>query len=137
MSFARAPRPRLQHRATVTGRRASVTERSTSSPVSLVSLSTSVFALPRAPAGRPRDLIVRATREKRFVPRAVRIDSTVIEADVKHPTDAGLAGPGVRSLVREGRRLAKLIGEKPRGVRDRSRSMGKKLRGGIGVGCSG
>ena len=30
-------------------------------------------------------------REKRFRPRAVRIDSTVIEADVKYPTDAGLA----------------------------------------------
>ena len=41
-----------------------------------------------------RALIVRATREKRFRPRAVRIDSTVIEADVKYPTDAGLASSG-------------------------------------------
>src|ERR1700752_3216754 len=57
-----------------------------------------------------RALIVRATREKRFVPRAVRIDSTVIEADVKHPTDAGLASVGVRALAREGRKLAKLVG---------------------------
>ena len=38
-----------------------------------------------------RALIVKATREKRFRPRAVRIDSTVIEADMKYPTDAGLA----------------------------------------------
>ena len=38
-----------------------------------------------------RALIVKATRAKRFRPRAVRIDSTVIEADVKYPTDAGLA----------------------------------------------
>ena len=38
-----------------------------------------------------RALIVKATREKRFRPRAVRIDSTVIEADVNYPTDAGLA----------------------------------------------
>jgi IS5 family transposase len=36
-----------------------------------------------------RALIVKATREKRFRPRAVRIDSTVIEADVRYPTDAG------------------------------------------------
>ena len=37
-----------------------------------------------------RALIVKATREKRFRPRAARIDLTVIEADVKYPTDAGL-----------------------------------------------
>jgi IS5 family transposase len=59
----------------------------------------------------------------------VRIDSTVIEADVKHPTDAGLAGHGVRALAREGRKLARLVGEKRRRVRDRSRAMGHKLRG--------
>ena len=48
-----------------------------------------------------RALIVKATREKRFRPRAVRIDSTVIEADVRYPTDAGLASHGVRALARE------------------------------------
>ena len=75
-----------------------------------------------------RALIVKATREKRFRPRAVRIDSTVIEADVKYPTDSGLASSGVRVLAREGRKLARLVGEKRRRVRDRSRSMGRKLR---------
>jgi transposase, IS5 family len=75
-----------------------------------------------------RALIVKATREKRFRPRAVRIDSTVIEADVKYPTDAGLASSGVHVLAREGRKLAKLIGEKKARVRDRSRAMGHKLR---------
>jgi IS5 family transposase len=75
-----------------------------------------------------RALIMKATREKRFRPRAVRIDSTVIEADVKYPTDAGLASAGVRTLPREGRKLQKLIGEQKRRVRDRSRSMGRKLR---------
>jgi transposase, IS5 family len=75
-----------------------------------------------------RALIVKATREKRFRPRAVRIDSTVIEADVKYPTDAGLASSGVRVLAREGRRLAKLVAERKARVRDRSRSMGRKLR---------
>jgi len=75
-----------------------------------------------------RALIVKATREKRFRPRAVRVDSTVIEADVKYPTDAGLASSGARVLAGEGRKLAKLIGEKKARVRDRSRSMGRKLR---------
>src|ERR1700758_2962260 len=63
-----------------------------------------------------------------FRPGAVRIDSTVIEADVKYPTDAGLASSGVAVLAREGRKLAKLIGEKKARVRDRSKSMGHKLR---------
>jgi IS5 family transposase len=75
-----------------------------------------------------RAMIVRACREKRFRPRAVRVDSTVIEADVQYPTDAGLASSGVGVLAREGRKLAKLIGEKKARVRDRSRAMGRKLR---------
>lgn len=75
-----------------------------------------------------RAMIAQATREKRFRPRAVRIDSTVIEADVKYPTDAGLASAGVSTLAREGRKLARLVKEKTARVRDRSRSMGHKLR---------
>jgi IS5 family transposase len=75
-----------------------------------------------------RALIARATREKRFRPRAVRIDSTVTEADIKYPTDAGLASAGVRSLAREGRKLAALVGEQRRRVRDRSRALGRRLR---------
>ncbi len=75
-----------------------------------------------------RSLITAAVREQRFRPRAVRIDSTVVEADVRYPTDAGLASSGVRVLAREGRKLAKLLGEKRRRVRDRSRAMGHVLR---------
>jgi transposase, IS5 family len=75
-----------------------------------------------------RALLVKACREKRFRPRAVRVDSTVIEADVRYPTDADLASAGVRVLAREGRKLAKLIGETKRRVRDRSREVGRKLR---------
>lgn len=76
-----------------------------------------------------RTLIVSATRQKRFRARAVRIDSTVVEADVRYPTDSGLAAHGVRVLAREGRKLAKFIGETERRVRDRSRAMGQRLRG--------
>jgi transposase, IS5 family len=75
-----------------------------------------------------RVLIVAATRSKRFRPRAVRIDSTVIEGDVKYPTDSGLAAHGVRVLAREGKKLARLVQEHKRRVRDRSRSMGRTLR---------
>lgn len=75
-----------------------------------------------------RTLITSATRQKRFRARAVRIDSTVIEADVKYPNDSGLASHGVRMLAREGRRLAEQIGESGLRVRDRSRSVGKRVR---------
>ena len=75
-----------------------------------------------------RALIESAVRERRFKARAVRIDSTVIEADIKYPTDAGLASHGVKSLAREGRKLAAKLRENTTRVRDRSRSMGHKLR---------
>ena len=75
-----------------------------------------------------RSLIETAVREKRFRPRAVRIDSTVVEADVRYPTDADLASHGVRVLAREGRKLAALVKEKRTRVRDRSRQLGRKLR---------
>jgi transposase, IS5 family len=52
----------------------------------------------------------------------------VIEADVKYPTDAGLASSGVKVLAREGRKLVRLIRERMARVRDRSRAMGHKLR---------
>jgi IS5 family transposase len=75
-----------------------------------------------------RELIQKARREKRFRPRAARIDSTVVEADIRYPTDSGLAADGVGALAREGRKLAKLIGAKRTGVRDRSRAAGRRLR---------
>jgi transposase, IS5 family len=84
---------------------------------------------PEVVAELSRALIFKATREKRFRARAVRIDSTVIEADVKYPTDAGLAAHGVRALAREGRKLAAKIGETKVTVRNRSRALGRRLRG--------
>src|SRR5438552_4702582 len=67
-----------------------------------------------------RVVIGKAQRETRFRARAVRIDSTVVEADVRYPTDAGLAGDGARTLAREGKRLAARAGGTATRVRDRS-----------------
>jgi IS5 family transposase len=75
-----------------------------------------------------RELIVKATRETRFRARAVRVDSTVIEADIRYPTDAGLAAHGVRALARQGGKVAQKAREKKTRVRDRSRAMGRRLR---------
>ena len=75
-----------------------------------------------------RLVIAKARREKRFRPRAARIDATVVEADIKYPTDAGLAADGVRALAREGRKLAAKIKAKRTAVRDRSRAVGVRMR---------
>jgi hypothetical protein len=48
----------------------------------------------------------------------VRIDSTVVEADVRYPTDASLARAGVRTLAREAKRLQLKSATQAR-VRDR------------------
>ena len=75
-----------------------------------------------------RMVIEKARRETRFRPRAARIDSTVVEADIRYPTDAVLALHGVRALAREGRKLAGMIGGKRTAVRDRSRAIGTPVR---------
>ena len=75
-----------------------------------------------------RSVIAKAQRETRFVGRAVRVDSTVIEADIKYPSDATLALQGTRALAREGRKLAGMIKVSVTAVRDRSRSVGRTVR---------
>jgi IS5 family transposase len=74
-----------------------------------------------------RMVIEKAQRETRFTARAARIDSTVVEADIRYPSDAMLALQGARSLAREGKKLTALIAGTAR-VRDRSRSIGKTVR---------
>jgi IS5 family transposase len=75
-----------------------------------------------------RLVLGKAQRETRFRVRAVRVDSTVVEADVRYPTDAGLAGDGVRTLAGEGRKLRRLLEGQLPGVQDRSRAVGRRLR---------
>jgi transposase, IS5 family len=75
-----------------------------------------------------RGLIEKARRERRFGARAARIDSTVVEADIKYPTDAELALQGARALAREGRKLGAKLRAAGRRVRDRSRSISRAVR---------
>jgi transposase, IS5 family len=79
-------------------------------------------------AGLTRGLIEKAARERRFRPRAARIDSTVVEADIKYPTDAELALQGARALARAGRKLGAGLGITATRVRDRSRSISRAVR---------
>lgn len=75
-----------------------------------------------------RVVIGKAQREARFRPRAVRVDSTVVEADVRYLSDAMLALQGARALAREGRKLAGRLGGQTTRVVDRSRSISKTVR---------
>jgi transposase, IS5 family len=75
-----------------------------------------------------RLVIAKAQRESRFMGRAVRVDSTVIEADIRYPSDAMLALQGTRALAREGRKLARMLKGATATVRDRSRSVGRTVR---------
>ena len=75
-----------------------------------------------------RLVIAKAQRETRFVGRAVRVDSTVIEADIRYPSDAMLALQGTRALAREGRKLAGMVKGATATVRDRSRAVGRTVR---------
>lgn len=68
------------------------------------------------------------TGERRFVARAARIDSTVVEADIRYPTDLGLAADATKVLARAAAAAGDLMGgDRPR-VRDRSRAVAQRLR---------
>lgn len=75
-----------------------------------------------------RGVIELAVHERRFVARSARIDSTVVEADVRYPSDAMLCLQGARALARQSRKLAKRIGQSPTAVRDRSRAISRRVR---------
>jgi IS5 family transposase len=58
--------------------------------------------------------------------RRMRVDTTVVEANIHHPTDSTLLGDGVRVLIRTMKRITKIVGAVGTKLRDRSR--GVKLR---------
>jgi IS5 family transposase len=71
--------------------------------------------------------VVRIARDKGVtVGRRMRVDTTVVETDIHHPTDSTLLGDGVRVLTRMMRKIANIAGAAGTKLRDRSRSV--KLR---------
>ncbi len=75
-----------------------------------------------------RLVLDKAQRETRFRGRAARVDSTVVEADIRYPSDAILALQGARALARVGKNIAGMLKDSTLRVRDRSRSVGKAVR---------
>jgi len=58
--------------------------------------------------------------------RRMRVDTTVVETNIHHPTDSTLLGDGVRVLTRTMRKITEIVGKAGTKLRDRSRSV--KLR---------
>jgi IS5 family transposase len=76
-----------------------------------------------------RAVIAGATAgERRFLARAARIDSTVVEADIRYPTDLGLAADATKVLARDAAAARELVGPDGPRVRDRSRAVARRLR---------
>jgi len=59
--------------------------------------------------------------------RRMRVDTTVVESNVHHPTDSTLLGDGVRVLTRTMKKITQIAGAVGTKVRDRSRSVKFRL----------
>jgi IS5 family transposase len=72
--------------------------------------------------------MVRIARDKGVIAgRRMRVDTTVVETDIHHPTDSTLLGDGVRVLTRTMRKITKIAGVVGTKLRDRSRSVKFRL----------
>jgi IS5 family transposase len=59
--------------------------------------------------------------------RKMRVDTTVVETNIHYPTDSGLLGDGARVLTRTMKKIEKQAGQLKRKVRDRTRSVNKRV----------
>jgi transposase, IS5 family len=73
-------------------------------------------------------LLSLAVERKVLRSRRLRVDTTVVEADIRSPTDSGLCAHAVSRLTRLGKRIQAVgLGSGGR-LRDRRRSVGKRVR---------
>lgn len=74
------------------------------------------------------DRIVGLAKEKGVVRgRKMRVDTTVVESNIHYPTDSGLLNDGARVLTRTMQKIEKKTGGLKRKVRDRMRSVTKRV----------
>jgi transposase, IS5 family len=72
--------------------------------------------------------VVAIALEKQVVTgRRMRVDTTVVETNIHYPTDSSLMGDGVRVLTRVMKRAAAAAGEAGTKLRDRSRSVKRRI----------
>jgi IS5 family transposase len=73
--------------------------------------------------------VVAIAQEKKIVTgRKMRVDTTVVETNIHYPTDSSLLGDGVRVLTRIMKRITAIAGAAGTQLRDRKRSVGRRLR---------
>jgi transposase, IS5 family len=72
--------------------------------------------------------LVQLAQEKGVVRgRKMRVDTTVVETNIHYPTDSSLLGDGARVLTRTMKKVEKQAGKLKRRVRDRTRSVNKRV----------
>jgi len=59
--------------------------------------------------------------------RKMRVDTTVVETNIHYPTDSSLLGDGARVLTRTMKKVEKATGGLKKRIRDRMRSVNKKV----------
>ena len=74
------------------------------------------------------ELLSLAVERKVLRSRRLRVDTTVVEADIRSPTDSGLCAHAVSRLTRLARRIQAAGLARSTGLRDRRRSVGKRVR---------
>lgn len=74
-----------------------------------------------------RGLITQSLRQRRFRPRAMRVDSTVVEADIRYPTDIGLCADAVGTLARAAERVCRALPTVGCRVQDRTRAVRRRI----------
>ena len=109
-------------------------------PTTLMKLSTRCGSA--AVRGLNEALLAKAAEAKLLRTNRIRVDTTVVPANVAYPTDSGLLARAVRRIAATGKRIQAAGGATRTTVRDRSRAaglraheIGAKLRLRGAVGC--
>jgi IS5 family transposase len=74
-----------------------------------------------------RRLVQIAQEEGVIEGRKLRVDTTVVETNIHYPTDSSLLGDGARVLTRTMKKIEKEAGKLKRRVRNRTRSISKRV----------
>ena len=78
--------------------------------------------------GKLHGRLMELARERGLVQgRKMRVDTTVVETNIHYPTDSSLLGDGARVLTRTMKKVEKASGGLKKRIRDRMRSVNKKV----------
>ena len=93
-------------------------------PTTLMKLTTRCG--PAAVDGLNEALLAKAAQAKLLRTSRVRVDTTVVPANVCYPTDSGLLAKAIRRIAVTGQRIHNAGGRVRTKLRDRSRAAGKR-----------